>query len=73
VPVAAYVFAFSTLAGVAVATTRETYDMPLQELDGREERVMQPTVTRLPNAEPSRPRAGLIERPLAIRPVQRER
>ena len=66
VPVAAYVFAFSTLAAIAVATARETYDIPLQELDGRRERVMKPTVTRVPHAEPTRPRASLSERPLAI-------
>jgi MFS family permease len=71
VPVAAYVLAFSTLAAVAVATARETYDMPLRELDGRRERAMQPTVTRLPNAEPIRPRVSPSERTLAIRPVRR--
>ena len=73
VPVAAYVFAFSALAAVAVATARETYDMPLRALDGRRERVVQPTAKRLPNAEPSRPRASLSERPLAIGPVRRGR
>jgi hypothetical protein len=73
VPVAAYVFAFSALAAVAVATARETYDMPLQALDGRRERVVQPTAKRRPNAEPSLPRASLSERPLAIGPVRRER
>jgi MFS family permease len=36
VPVAAYVLGFSILAAIAVATARETYDIPLEELDGRD-------------------------------------
>jgi MFS family permease len=45
VPVAAYVLAFSVLAAIAVATARETYDVPLYELDGRPEPVARPAVT----------------------------
>jgi MFS family permease len=45
VPVAAYVLAFSVLAAIAVATARETYDVPLNELDGRPEPVARPAVT----------------------------
>jgi hypothetical protein len=45
VPVAAYVLAFSVLAAIAIATARETYDVPLHELDGRPEPVARPTVT----------------------------
>lgn len=45
VPVAAMVLGFSILAAIGVATTRETYDIPLQELDG-------------PQAEPANHRAG---------------
>ena len=45
VPVAAMVLGFSILAAIGVATTRETYDIPLQELDG-------------PQAEPADHRAG---------------
>jgi MFS family permease len=72
VPVAAYVFAFSALAAIAVATARETYDIPLRELDRPTQPLMGPTVTRVPNAEPTRPRAGLSKRPLAISSVRRE-
>ena len=35
VPVAAYVLASSLLAAIAVATARETYKVPLSEIDGR--------------------------------------
>jgi MFS family permease len=35
VPVAAYVLGASLLAAIAVATARETYDMPLRVIDGR--------------------------------------
>jgi MFS family permease len=45
VPVAAYVLAFSVLAAIAVATARETYDVPLHELDGRPRPMARPTVT----------------------------
>jgi hypothetical protein len=45
VPLAAYVLAFSVLAAIAVATARETYDVPLYELDGRPEPVARPAVT----------------------------
>jgi MFS family permease len=45
VPVAAYVLAFSVLAAIAIATARETYDVPLYELDERPEPVARPTVT----------------------------
>jgi MFS family permease len=34
VPVAAYVLGSSILAAIAIATVRETYDVPLRELDG---------------------------------------
>jgi MFS family permease len=37
VPVAAYVLASSIIAAIAVATARETYRVPLRELDGRKE------------------------------------
>ena len=33
VPVAAYVLAFSVLAAIAVATARETYRVPMAEID----------------------------------------
>jgi MFS family permease len=36
VPVAAYVLGSSVLAAIAIATARETYDVPLREIDGRE-------------------------------------
>jgi MFS family permease len=36
VPVAAYVLGSSVLAAIAIATTRETYDVPLRVIDGRE-------------------------------------
>ena len=35
VPVAAYVFVSSLIAAIAVATARETYKVPLAEIDGR--------------------------------------
>jgi hypothetical protein len=35
VPVAAYVLGSSVIAAIAVATARETYAVPLRELDGR--------------------------------------
>jgi MFS family permease len=38
VPVAAYVLASSLIAAVAVATTRETYKLPLRVIDGRTDR-----------------------------------
>jgi hypothetical protein len=34
-PVAIYVFGFSVMAAIAAATARETYRVPLQQLDGR--------------------------------------
>jgi MFS family permease len=45
VPVAAYVLGTSLLAAIAVATARETYDLPLRVIDGRND----------PAAEPSTP------------------
>jgi MFS family permease len=44
VPVAAYVLGSSLLAAIAVATTRETYDVPLREIDGRPARAPEPAV-----------------------------
>ena len=34
-PVALYVFGFSVIAAIAAATARETYRVPLQQLDDR--------------------------------------
>jgi MFS family permease len=42
VPVAAYVLASSIIAAIAVATARETYRVPLRELDGRKEAIAVP-------------------------------
>jgi MFS family permease len=39
VPVAAYVFAFSAVAAIAVSSARETYRMPLAELDTPKQRL----------------------------------
>jgi MFS family permease len=39
VPVGAYVFAFSVVAAIAVSSARETYRMPLAELDRPKQRV----------------------------------
>jgi hypothetical protein len=36
VPVAAYVLVSSVIAAIAVMTARETYDIPLRVIDGRE-------------------------------------
>ena len=45
VPVALYVLAFSVIAAIAAATARETYRVPLQQLDGRvPRRVTRPAV-----------------------------
>jgi MFS family permease len=49
VPVAVYVLGSSILAAVAVATARETYDVPLRVIDGRPRRApARPAVARRP-------------------------
>ena len=48
-PVAAYVLGSSLLAAIAVATTRETFKLPLRTIDGRTERFVQrPSAAREP-------------------------
>jgi MFS family permease len=42
VPVAVYVLGSSVLAAIAIATARETYDIPLREIDGLRPTVGQP-------------------------------
>jgi MFS family permease len=44
VPVAIYVLGSSVLAAIAIATTRETDDVPLRVIDGRPDRAPQPPV-----------------------------
>jgi len=44
VPVAIYVLGSSVLAAIAIATTRETYDVPLRVIDGRPARPPEPAV-----------------------------
>jgi MFS family permease len=44
VPVAIYVLGSSVLAAIAIATTRETYDVPLRVIDGRPARPPEPPV-----------------------------
>ena len=50
VPVAAYVLVSSLIAAIAVATARETYKLPLREIDGRSQRFVQrPRAAREPS------------------------
>ena len=50
VPVAAYVLVSSLIAAIAVATARETYKLPLREIDGRGQRFVQrPRAAREPS------------------------
>ena len=52
VPVAIYVLGFSVIAAIAAATARETYRVPLQQLDGRRaQRVTRPSAASRPVAE----------------------
>jgi MFS family permease len=66
VPVAAYVLGFSILAAVAVATARETYDLPLDVLDGRTAPAVDETA--VPRFEKAR-RAGVSPR-RSVRPLR---
>jgi MFS family permease len=51
VPVAAYVLVSSAIAAAAVMTARETFRVPLSEIDGREK----PRMTRDASASPETP------------------
>jgi MFS family permease len=51
VPVAFYVLASSLIAAVAIATTRETYNVSLREIDGRPARAPEPAV--VPRRQPT--------------------